>query len=810
MDDKKYSPRMADQEGAAPGASELDFTQNEERLRLATELAEVGFWDVDTVNDVLIWPPIVKAMFGISADAPVSMADFYTGLHPDDRDRTSEAFAAATDPGRRALYDVEYRTIGKEDGIIRWVAAKGRGVFDESGSCVRVLGTAVDVTARRLTEAALGESEARVRALTDNLPAGMVYQIRTSPDGSERRFLYVSQSHEALTGIPAAAVLADPTIPYNLILPEDRERLVAAEVEAIRTKNPFDVEARFRRADGEERWCRILSAPREQTNGSIIWDGIQIDTTDQKNAEAALRELNETLEQRVNDALAERKLLADVFDATGAFIQVVDPTYNLLAINRANADEYECRYGIRPMRGDNLLTVLADHPEQLERARAHFARALQGETFTITGEFGEEMRGSRWYEIKFSPLRGHGGKLIGAYHFSMDVTERREEQERLKEAEEALRQAQKMEAMGQLTGGVAHDFNNLLTPIVGSLDLLQRRGVGDERERRMIAGALASAERARVLVQRLLAFARRQPLQPTAVDARQVVEGMAELIASSTGPQIKVVVETAPDIPPALADQNQLEMALLNLSVNARDAMPEGGILRISADEEHVTRQHRAKLKPGRYVRLSVADTGTGMDEATLRRAVEPFFSTKGIGKGTGLGLSMVHGLAAQLGGALSVSSSIGLGTNIELFLPAAQVQPSTSPSKGVTESAAATGTILLVDDEELVRASTADMLADLGYCVIEATSAEEALRRINSGLEPDILVTDHLMPGMNGTELARELRDRMPGTRVLIVSGYADVEGIAPDLPRLVKPFRRAELAASLAGLDGRMMIGE
>jgi CheY-like chemotaxis protein len=279
---------------------------------------------------------------------------------------------------------------------------------------------------------------------------------------------------------------------------------------------------------------------------------------------------------------------------------------------------------------------------------------------------------------------------------------------------------------------------------------------------------------------------------------------MAELLASTTGPQIKLVVESAKDLPPAKADPNQLEMALLNLGVNARDAMPDGGTLRISVNAEAVGPGHRAGLSPGRYVRLSVADTGIGMEEATLARAVEPFFSTKGIGKGTGLGLSMVHGLASQLGGALAIESRLGVGTNIELWLPATAAPAEVSDENaGAVTPAPAIGTALLVDDEELVRMSTADMLTDLGYKVVEAASAEEALTLLNRGLRPDLLVTDHLMPGMNGTDLARSVRSARPNIQVLVVSGYAETDGIAPDLPRLTKPFRNADLAASLAALQ-------
>jgi CheY-like chemotaxis protein len=238
--------------------------------------------------------------------------------------------------------------------------------------------------------------------------------------------------------------------------------------------------------------------------------------------------------------------------------------------------------------------------------------------------------------------------------------------------------------------------------------------------------------------------------------------------------------------------------------VNARDAMPEGGTLRISAEGETVTAGHHSRLRPDRYVRLSVADTGTGMDEATLKKAIEPFFSTKGVGRGTGLGLSMVHGLATQLGGALTIESKLGLGTNVEIWLPASHLSAGEEAApEDTAPPAGGAGTVLLVDDEDLVRMSTADMLTDLGYAVVEASSAEEALRLIDGGLAPDLLVTDHLMPGMTGNELARELRGRWRNLRVLLVSGYAEAEGIAGDLTRLIKPFRQADLAAKLGELD-------
>jgi len=373
----------------------------------------------------------------------------------------------------------------------------------------------------------------------------------------------------------------------------------------------------------------------------------------------------------------------------------------------------------------------------------------------------------------------------------------------LEQAQEALRHSQKMEAIGTLTGGVAHDFNNLLTPIVGSLDMLQRR-IGSERESRLIAGALQSAERAQVLVHRLLAFARRQPLQARSVDLAGLVRGMADLVDSTSGPRVNVGLAIPTDLPPVHIDPHQFEMAILNLAVNARDAMPGGGTLTISASAETIVAGENPELCPGSYIHVRVADTGQGMDEATLARAIEPFFSTKGIGQGTGLGLSMVHGLAAQLGGAMAISSKLGEGTRIDMWLPvsADEVAVEGGPVEHPSEDHA--GTVLLVDDEPLIRMSTADMLEDLGYTVREAGSGEAALETIAAGLRPDLLITDHLMPGMTGTELAARVREALPLTPILLISGYADADGIAPGMPRLTKPFRERDLIQMVTDLVG------
>nr|WP_245653528.1 PAS domain-containing protein [Sphingomonas pituitosa] len=396
--------------------------------------------------------------------------------------------------------------------------------------------------------------------------------------------------------------------------------------------------------------------------------------------------------------------------------------------------------------------------------------------------------------------------LLADVRAANETLERRVEERTaaLRETEAALRQSQKMEAMGQLTGGVAHDFNNLLTPIIGSLDLILRKRGDDPVLHRLLDGAMRSAERASTLVQRLLAFARRQPLQPAPVDMVALVDGMVPLLASTLGPKIALSVTKPEMLPPARADANQLEMALLNLAVNARDAMPEGGALEVRlvlGDAQDAP----TPLAAGHYVRLAVRDTGAGMDAATLARAVEPFFSTKGVGRGTGLGLSMVHGLTNQLGGTMGLESRPGEGTVVELWLPVSDDAPAAIAAQTRHEPHDGAGTVLLVDDEDIVRGTAAEMLRALGYQVQPADSAEAALAMLDRGLVPDLLVTDHLMPGMTGTDLARAVQARLGEVPTLIVSGYADVEGLGRDFAHLPKPFRQADLARALTLLGVR-----
>jgi len=619
---------------------------------------------------------------------------------------------------------------------------------------------------------------------------------------------------------------------YAVILGAKHPQAMGRRFEDIWTEIWADVgPLAYRAMHGEATWLEDLplvlnrKGYDEETWFTFSYSPVRGDDGQLAGMFCAVAETTEkvTAERRLAQEAARQQSL---FERAPGFITVLSgPQHRFEFVNQAYArlfgDRVFVGHTVREvfpeLAGQGFFEWLDTVYQTGERFVAHAAPAVIHRSPASEAE-------QRFLDFIYEPVLDDRGQVTGIFCEGHDVTKRVaaetelrhlaqtleqrvvERTAELEQAQEALRQSQKLEAMGQLTGGVAHDFNNLLTPITGTLDLLQRQNIGDERTQRQIAGALAAAERAKTLVQRLLAFARRQPLQSAGIDVGKLVRGMADLVASTSGPKIRVEVDVAPEAPFAFADANQLEMAILNLAVNARDAMPDGGQLTIRVRQEFVDAGRNPDLTAGEYVRIAVSDTGKGMDQKTLARAVEPFFSTKGIGKGTGLGLSMVHGLALQLGGALRLDSRPDLGTTAELWLRAAAGATATArPSERADEERRG-GAVLLVDDEELVRVSAADMLSDIGYSVIEAASAEMALDLMNDGLKPDILITDHLMAGMNGTDLARAAKARYPGLAVLIVSGYADDVALDPDLPRLTKPFRRDELAAAITASSGHV----
>ncbi|WP_421996178.1 PAS domain-containing protein [Reyranella sp.] len=531
------------------------------------------------------------------------------------------------------------------------------------------------------------------------------------------------------------------------------------------------------------------------------------DITARKRAEDELRQLNATLEARVAEALAERRLLAEIVEGTDVFVQVVDRDFRWLAVNRASAREFQRIYGVLPRVGDSMLDLLADRPEHQRALRAIWQRALDGEEFVEIGEFGDPDRDRRSYEMRFSTLRNADGKPIGAYQFVYDVTERLAEQRRLRIAEEALRQSQKMEAVGQLTGGLAHDFNNLLAGITGAFELIRSRlaqGRSEDVERYLTAG-LGAARRAASLTHRLLAFSRRQTLSPKPIVINRLMADLSELVRRTVGPSIEVETVAAAGLWPAMVDANQLENALLNLCINARDAMPDGGRITLETANKWLDERTASErgLTPGQYVTVCVSDTGTGIDKAIIDRVFDPFFTTKPTGQGTGLGLSMVYGFARQSDGHVRIYSEPGQGTMVCIYLPRhlgaekAEAPPAPAPAS----NSAASATVLVVDDEPTVRMLIVDSLSDRGYACLEAGDGADALRLLRSDAHIDLMVTDVGLPGgLNGRQVADAAWETRPDLRVLFVTGYADNAvlshgHLAPGMEVLTKPFTIDEL---------------
>jgi signal transduction histidine kinase/CheY-like chemotaxis protein len=443
--------------------------------------------------------------------------------------------------------------------------------------------------------------------------------------------------------------------------------------------------------------------------------------------------------------------------------------------------------------------------------RARAVRRLDGSIKSLVG-VSSDITARKTFEIERENLLAQlASERTALAELTATLEQRVEERtaELMKEvaarekAQEQLRQAQKMETIGQLTGGVAHDFNNLLMAVMGNLELLRKRIPDDPRLHRLIDGALQGAERGASLTQRLLAFARQQDLKAVPVDLGALIWGMIDLLERSLGPRIVLRMDIPANLPPARIDANQLELAILNLAINARDAMPDGGPIDIKLAEYRSNGD--ATLKPGGYLKVSVIDTGKGMSPDILKKAIEPFFSSKPLGKGTGLGLSMVHGLTVQLGGALQLSSTVGKGTTATLILPVATAAPEAESPTAVAPKVNRSAVILFVDDDPLIAMSTMEMLEDLGHQVIGANSGLHALDIIKSEQPIDLMMTDHVMPGMTGIELAAASREVRPSLPILLATGYADLpEGAQLDLPRLAKPYHQDQLRDRLDQLLG------
>jgi PAS domain S-box-containing protein len=570
-----------------------------------------------------------------------------------------------------------------------------------------------------------------------------------------------------------------------------------------RTTGRFEAEGWRRRKNGERFWAVVIVNPIISPAGELIgYAKVTRDLTERRAAEEALRRSEEQF----------RLLVQAVTDYA---IYMLDPDG---IITNWNA-------GAQRAKGYKPHEVIGSHfsrfYRQEDRDSGLPARALS----TAAGEGRFEGEGWRvrkdgtefWANVVIDPIFDSQGVLRGYAKVTRDITDKRNAQLALEQAREALFQSQKLEAIGQLTGGVAHDFNNLLMVVLTSLELLRRRMPDDKKLHALVDTATQGAKRGVTLTQRMLAFARRQELRPESVDLEALAGGMRELLERTLGPTIAIETAFEAGLGPVLVDPHQLELAILNLAVNARDAMPRGGVLRLEAREEvHAATAGPESLKPGTYVRLSIADTGSGMNAQTLARAVEPFFTTKGVGKGTGLGLAMVQGLAGQSGGRFGLSSTEGVGTRAELWLPMAGTPAARNaavPGAGAGAGAgpamapppAARGLkVLAVDDDPLVLAGTASMLEDLGHAVLAASSAEEALGLLDESVH--LVISDQVMPKMTGAQLFRELQHKHPALPFVLASGYADLdEDVSAMAVNLPKPFNQAQLSAAIAAAMDR-----
>jgi PAS domain S-box-containing protein len=575
---------------------------------------------------------------------------------------------------------------------------------------------------------------------------------------------------------------------------EDRARdLPTRALRTAATEGRFESEGWRVRKDGTRFWAHVVIDPiLNPASGRVLgYAKVTRDLTERRKAEQELRRSEERF----------RLLVQAVTD------------YAIYMIDR-DGIVTNWNIGAQRIKGYAPEEIIGQHfsvfytPD--DRARGEPQRAL--DMAIERGNFEREgwrVRKSGevfWANVVLDPIRDDSGEIIGFAKVTRDLTEPRKAQAELEAAREALFQSQKIEALGHLTGGVAHDFNNLLTAVVGSLELV-RRQITDERQLGLIDNALKGASRGISLTQRMLSFARKQEMNLQAVAVDELVTDMAGMLERALGPLVRIETGFAPDLSPVLADPHQLEAALLNLAVNARDAMPAGGVLRIEGQEEVIGLTHISGLPEGNYVHLWVQDNGIGMDAKTLAQATEPFFTTKGVGKGTGLGLPMVHGMAEQLGGRLRLDSRLGEGTTVELWLPShhargdIDIKPATMAAVGAVDPDKRPLSILAVDDDALVLMNTAALLEDLGHMVIEASSAREAIALLDRGHAVDLLITDHAMPQKTGAELIAEVAERWPAMPVILATGYADLPaGHRENVTRLNKPFWQADLAKAIA----------
>lgn len=625
------------------------------------------------------------------------------------------------------------------------------------------------------------QGEGRFRVLVDAITDYAIYML--SPDGYVTSW---NSGAQRFKGYSASEILGEHF--SRFYLDADREAGLPARALAIAaTEGRFEGEGWRQRKDGTRFWAHVIIDPIRHSSGELIgFAKITRDLTERKAAENALKRSEEQF----------RLLVHGVSDYA---IYMLDPEGNVTSWN-SGAERIK-GYTSDEIIGRHFSTFYTDEDRLAGLPQKALATASREGRFEKEG-WRQRKDGSRFFaNIVIDAIRDDFGDLIGFAKITRDITEKLEVQRALEKTREELFQAQKMEAIGQLTGGIAHDFNNLLMAVLGSLEILRKRMPQDPALSPLVDNAMLGAQRGAALTQRMLAFSRRQELQVERIDVSDLLRGMTDMVSRSLGPVAVLETEFPQSMPAIVTDPNQLETAVLNLVVNARDAMPDGGCIRVRVSEEIVSED--GNLPVGHYVRVAVTDDGEGMDEETLKQAVTPFFTTKGVGKGTGLGLSMVQGLAAQSGGRLVMKSRVGEGTTAELWFPVAEAETAVDQPEQVLPEALSSSRslrILAVDDDGLVLMNTTLMLEDLGHTVFEATAGADALDILRHEYV-DLVISDHAMPRMTGSQLALAIRTEWPDMPIILATGFAEIpEGTGmPPVPRLGKPFSQAQLAEAI-----------
>jgi PAS domain S-box-containing protein len=764
---------------AGTGSPSFD---NLRRYQLLIEsVVDYAIFMLDADGKVTSWNPGAERFKGYRESEIIGQhfSRFYT-----ENDRAAglpaRALAIADREGR---FEHEGWRVRKDGGRF-WAHVVIDPIRDPSGKLIGFAKVTRDLTEKHSAGQTLAETEQRFRILVQGVTDYAIYML--DPLGKVSSW---NAGAQRFKGYTADEVIGEHFSRFYA----DADRAAGMPdhaLEVARTTGRFETEGWRVRKDGTHFWAHVVIDAIRNPSGALIgFAKITRDLTERKLAEEALRKSEEQF-----------KLL--VQGVTDYAIYMLDPEGRVATWNA----------GAERIKGYKAEEIVGKHFSAFYKPE-DVAAGLPLEALSTAlreGKFACESQRRRkdgtlfWAYVVIDPIYDANGTHIGFAKITRDVTERRQAEDALAETRSRLLQLQKLEAIGQLTGGIAHDFNNLLTAVLGGMELLRKRIPAEPRLTRLLDNAIAGAQRGASLTQRLLAFARRQELKAESIDLLEVVRGMSELMQSSIGSVARIETHFPLRLSPALADANQLELAILNLVLNARDAMPRGGLITISAKEETLAGENDIGLPAGDYVCLVVSDTGEGMDAETLSRATEPFFTTKGIGRGTGLGLSMVHGVAEQSGGRLRLQSEKGRGTAAEIWLKASSELPRSTSNAADREAIlphVAPMSVLVVDDDQLVLRNTSAMLDDLGHRPIEALSGAQALRILRKPTHVDLVITDQIMPSMTGVELAAVIKKEWPDLKIVLATGYAELPaGVNADIPRLAKPFQQSDLQRVLA----------